>query len=89
MLPFTNFYHGSLATKAWSLLREQLEKNPDKGSFQRCVARKLITTGAQLPQWLVERYKVSYQYIYHSFFPRLGIYMRLDPACNKYCDLIG
>ena len=49
----------SLVTKAWSLLREQLEKNPDSGALQRCVARKLVTMGAQLPQWLVERYKVS------------------------------
>jgi hypothetical protein len=64
LLTFICYILCSLATKAWGLLREQLEKQSEKdfgvsGTLQRCVARKLITMGTQLPQWLVDRYKVS------------------------------
>ena len=84
LLLFTDVFIHSLATKAWSLLREQLEKNPDSsGTLQRCVARKIITMGAQLPQWLVERYKVSNL----SFFSKLHVRVCYEsrPFCLYLC----
>ncbi len=42
------------------MLRTYLESHDPSAGYvlQKCVAKKLLSMGSQLPQWLVDKYKV-------------------------------
>lgn len=50
----------SIADKAWSMLRTALERlePKEKQLVQKSVAKKLLCMGMDLPQWLLDTYKV-------------------------------
>jgi len=57
----TTTRENSIADQAWSLLHSHLQHHDSaqKYQLQECVARKLLSMGAQLPQWMVDTYKVT------------------------------
>ena len=60
----------SIADKAWYLLEagmDQLRKC-DHVIVQRGVARKLLSMGHTLPQWLVDKYKVYISHVNYANF---------------------
>jgi len=50
----------SIADKAWYLLEAAMNQlsGPDHAMVQRGVAKKLLSMGHALPQWLLDKYKV-------------------------------
>ena len=51
----------SIADKAWYLLEASMNQlaGADCALVQRGVAKKLLSMGHALPQWLLDKYKVS------------------------------
>ena len=77
----------SVADKAWTLLRTLLEKHDpaNNHTLQHCVARKLITMGTPLPQWMIEVYKAT------NPAELLKLYLTfdlLDPAASLAVEYI-
>ena len=50
----------SVVDKAWLMLKLYLETHDPSHNhqLQKCVARKLLSLGSHLPQWIVKTYKV-------------------------------
>lgn len=55
-----------VADKAWLMLKTYLETYDTSFNYklQKCVARKLLSLGSSLPQWMVKRYKVCTYVVY-------------------------
>ena len=50
----------SIADKAWSMLRTALGRlcGDECAMMYKCVAKKLLSMGKDLPQWMLDTYKV-------------------------------
>ena len=54
-----NLMHYRVVDDAWMLLRKHLLSNNEHVKYQLCVARRIVTMGGTLPQWLIDPYKVN------------------------------
>lgn len=52
-------YPYRVVDNAWLLLQKHLMMDNNCRKYQSCVARRIVTMGGTLPQWLIDHYKVN------------------------------
>lgn len=81
------FPPSSIIEQAWSMLRSYLEEHSgaQQCELQGCVARKLLSMGSSLPQWMIDRYKVRRKKSYVAGFEWRTLFFPLSEPTQLSC----